>query len=466
MDKKYLGFVLALEKQISKWAINQTMVVVDRDAEFIVRDWKGRAEIVDELGLKVNGVDEQVVPTPKEMVLNSTSPYYIKTYSNIQEVVQTLVTKLLEDHDWRYLAADNDTRKETMDVICRNHVIHGRVRQCLTDNLSIRKRDAKDSFLSALKYYRLLTIQDKNNDYLTDSKETEISIIQSKLLKENSMGIVDFGWWRRAPLQELMCRSDNVEGDVDGSLSDELEDSHFSPDNPLQLENNHHPFGKTLLGVFLNRLSVAILHKFLGFNPSVPGVHNTEVSFLCVPRIDAWLVTVIQMLVVSEKRGGGRQKNYADKFFNNFILATAQFVASIRQFVQYWFPNELEVPSTSGNQQERMQSILSLDREATVVVRSEQVDSIFIAVKSEWFSEYITPLIGTVHDCYIASISSDWSEIDLHGVPFDYVSCLRRNNHEENSLSDIDDDVRMVSDDTHDDSTLTENLEPLTVPPN
>ena len=441
------------------------MEVVDRDDEFIVRDWEGRVEIVGELGLKVNGVNEQVVPTPKEMVLNSTNPYYIKTYSSIQEVLQTLVTKQLEEYEWKYLAADCDIKKETMDVICRNQVLHGRVRQCLTDSMSIRKRDAKDSFLSELKYYRLLTTQDKSYDYLTDSKETEISLIQSKLLKENSMGIVDFGWWRRAPLQELRCGSENVEGDVVESPSDELEDSHFSPDNPLQLENNHYPFGKTLLDVFLNRLSVAILHNFLGFNPCMAGGHKTEVSFLCVPRLDAWLVTVIQLLVVSEKRGGGRQKSYADRYFNNFILATAQFVASIRQFVQYWFPNELQVPSTSKNQQERMESILSLDREATVVVRSEQVDSIFIAVKSEWFSEYITPLMGTVHDCYIATISNDWSEIDLHGVPFKDVPIFRGNNHEDNDLSDIDDASRMDSDETPDDSTLTETLAPLSVPP-
>ena len=112
-----------------------------------------------------------------------------------------------------------------------------------------------------------------------------------------------------------------------------------------------------------------------------------------------------------------------------------------------------------------MESILSLDREATVVVRSEQVDSIFIAVKSEWFSEYITPLMGTVHDCYIATISNDWSEIELHGVTFEDITCLRGNNHENNSLSDIDDAVRMESDDTPDDSTLTATLAPPSVPP-
>ncbi len=465
MDRKYFSFVLALEKRISKWATNQTMEVVDRDDEFIVRDWKGRAEIVDDLGVKVNGVDEHVVPTPKEMILNSTNPYYIKTYSSIHDVIHTLVTKLLREDDWKYLAADNATKKETLDVICSNHIIRGRVRQLLTDNLSTRKRDAKDSFLSELKYYRLLTFQDKNNDCLTDSKESEISLIQSKLLKENSMGIVDLSWWRRAPIQDIRCVSENGNDDDVGSPSDDEEDSEFSPDNPVQLENNHHPFGKTLLGVFFNQLSVAILHKFLGFNPSMSAGHNTEVSFLCVPRLDAWLVTVIQMFVVSEKRGGGRQKEYADKYFKNFILATAQFVASVRLFVQYWFPHELEVPSTSECRQERMDSFLSLDREATVIVRSKQFDCIFIAVKSEWFSQYITPLIGTVHDCYIASISDDWSDINLHGVPFEDVSCLGGNNHEGDNVSDVDDALPMESDDTPDNSTLTEPLAPLIVPP-
>ena len=107
----YLSFVFALEKQISMWAVNQTMEVVDWDDEFIVLDWKGNAEIVDELGLKVNGVNELEVPTPKEMFLNSTSPYYIKTYSNIHEVLQKLVTKQLQEHDWKCLAADDDKKR-------------------------------------------------------------------------------------------------------------------------------------------------------------------------------------------------------------------------------------------------------------------------------------------------------------------------------------------------------------------
>ena len=111
-----------------------------------------------------------------------------------------------------------------------------------------------------------------------------------------------------------------------------------------------------------------------------------------------------------------------------------------------------------------MNTFISFDREATVVVRSEQVNCIFIAVKSECFFEYIIPLIGTVHDCYIATISNDWSEIDLHGVPFDVRSILGRKNNERDNLSDEDDADRMESD-TPSVSNLNEPLVASLVPP-
>ena len=69
----------------------------------------------------------------------------------------------------------------------------------------------------------------------------------------------------------------------------------------------------------------------------------------------------------------------------------------------------MTVPDVSTEAQK--DAVLNMDREATVILHKDNENTYYIAVKSEWFKQYISPHCGTVHDCYIARVSENWSEI-------------------------------------------------------
>ena len=61
---------------------------------------------------------------------------------------------------------------------------------------------------------------------------------------------------------------------------------------------------------------------------------------------------------------------------------------------------------------------------------------VYIAVRADWYSKYITSSMGTVNDCYIYSIEDNWSKFKPLGEPFQkFVD----DEHEGNQDDGIDD---------------------------
>ena len=56
-------------------------------------------------------------------------------------------------------------------------------------------------------------------------------------------------------------------------------------------------------------------------------------------------------------------------------------------------------------------TVLGLEREATILIHSQETSTFYIAVKSSWFSYFNSPNCGVVHDCVIAKVSPDWRDI-------------------------------------------------------
>ena len=56
-----------------------------------------------------------------------------------------------------------------------------------------------------------------------------------------------------------------------------------------------------------------------------------------------------------------------------------------------------------------------MKRDITTVLFSEKFNIFFISVRHDWFSKFITPQLGSVHDCYIAKIEDDFKSIVLLG---------------------------------------------------
>ena len=160
------------------------------------------------------------------------------------------------------------------------------------------------------------------------------------------------------------------------------------------------------------------------------------------------------MLVEHERRGGGRQRDYNQLFHDNLVTATYQFISSVFDFVNYWAGEELSLDNVEDG--DYKSAVLEMEREATVVLFSTYDDTCYIAVKSDWFTKYISCNMGIVQDCYIAKISTDWKEI---------VKLSK-----ELPLPDVEDTIANKTNfeedhDEHGTGTDISALAPLTVPP-
>lgn len=155
-------------------------------------------------------------------------------------------------------------------------------------------------------------------------------------------------------------------------------------------------------------MSQQLWSQFIGFNPCEEGCEQLETSILSLTRLDAWFGTVIELLQPEDKRGGGRQRDYSLCFHKNHSIALFSITNKIYDFVNFWEPSELVVPSSEDDNPR--EAICSLQRTATIILEA-CTGSFFLAVKSDWFNQYISRGMGVVHDCYIAKISNDWTEI-------------------------------------------------------
>lgn len=169
------------------------------------------------------------------------------------------------------------------------------------------------------------------------------------------------------------------------------------------------------LGLFRNQFSVQLWNMFIGYNPCEDALASdtprSETSIASLTRLDAWICTVVHLLRDEEKRGGGRQRDYSICFYRFHTKAMYQLIKRVYDFVAFWEPDELAVPDVESDK--LMETIVNMPRKATVLLQAHQDNCFYIAVKSDWFNQYITEHMGIVHDCYIAKVSNDWTAISV-----------------------------------------------------
>ena len=170
-----------------------------------------------------------------------------------------------------------------------------------------------------------------------------------------------------------------------------------------QNENN-----VSVFGIFKNGFSRDIWTRFIGYDPT-EGDHRMETTIVSITRLDAWFSTVLLLMTEQDKRGGGRQKDYNITFHKNHVAAMNRLIKRLFNFVMFWEPGELTVPDVPDGELEH--EIKNYPRTATYLIDSPIHGNFFIVIKSDWFDKYISSCMGDVHDCYIAKISSDWTQI-------------------------------------------------------
>lgn len=74
------------------------------------------------------------------------------------------------------------------------------------------------------------------------------------------------------------------------------------------------------------------------------------------------------------------RKKYSDTFGRSLKIAVRQVVGQIRQFVELWEPEELQVPIESEEEDARKKAVLDMEQEATVLVDSATTNKIHYCI--------------------------------------------------------------------------------------
>lgn len=104
-----------------------------------------------------------------------------------------------------------------------------------------------------------------------------------------------------------------------------------------------------------------------------------------------------------------------------------QLLGTIRCFVQFWEPGELNTVEEQGTIEERKCAILQMNHEATCIINAPSSDHPFITVRSDGFKPFVCSELGAVHKCQIAKNSKKFKEV----VPIAPDSGLTNNKSEE-----------------------------------
>lgn len=139
---------------------------------------------------------------------------------------------------------------------------------------------------------------------------------------------------------------------------------------------------------FKNELSIAVLKQFLVSNPNDVNEGGGHVgrSLMWLPRLDAWMTTLVQCLLEGDV-WGHCQKVYADTYGMFLLKAVEQFIGKFRVYAEFWVGEEFfTFPNGYVTKFRRVPSM----REK------------YLALNRTWLREYITKAFGTVHDYHEA----------------------------------------------------------------
>lgn len=393
----FLGITFSMDRDIVKWAGAEVLELLPF-VEECVRNWAGRSTITVNDPFVINLTSgQQVVPLSPFLIATRPS-YFTPSIVAEVDVLTSLAQRLLDMPEWNSIYDSEERRVEVLSFLKTHPVLRSRLKQSISDCASKLKRNARDVLFNLYGYSRLLSRYTAPTGEGKEALEREIATVMSKFLKKNlGSSNWDMGVWRCTSESQLRCEDNMlVHGDVErvpgNNGGEEVEEEN---ETDILFRNKH---ARDVFAAFVD-------------TQDYDGEKKASRSIMVLARLDAWIATVVDNLQSSVKRGGKRQKMYVEAFGCNLSVSLHQIIGDVRRLVEEWEPQELTIPLSDGDFLSRKQSVVSMAREATTLLQESPTTVMYVAVKSEWFSMYVTDCLGDVHDCYISSISSDFTTI-------------------------------------------------------
>lgn len=109
------------------------------------------------------------------------------------------------------------------------------------------------------------------------------------------------------------------------------------------------------MSFFPNEIGPAVFQDFIGYIPVIVEGETKEGNIKIITRAYTLIKSIFNLLIVKEYRVGGRQKYFTQMSSKNVKLATEQLVGAIRNLVESWEHDELDVPSLEvGEENKRL----------------------------------------------------------------------------------------------------------------
>lgn len=165
-------------------------------------------------------------------------------------------------------------------------------------------------------------------------------------------------------------------------------------------------------------VAAQVLRKLLGYNPKQEDGGYVEETITSNARIDSWVATTVSYVREKEKRGGYRQKEYAD--VNSVIIeaVTGQVIGTVQELVKHWSWHNVGVEGDELSSSGRREVVVMMSRTTNNVWTLPSVSRKFISVNKEWFQMYVTDALCSVQDYYFGRFQ-DKDHVSVLGVPTD-----------------------------------------------
>jgi hypothetical protein len=467
VGEEYIGLALFIDKTIPKWCAKEVLEL-QHYGTGCLREWRLRGEMVESRGVlcNVNSTqDRMVAPYPPLLVAKQGRMYTASTEGE-GDALAMIVEEELKRDVWRHLRSSEEEKEKTVEKLSSNKLLKQQMRRTISEIISYSKRAARDTLLSILGYDKLTSKVIAKTESEKRIKDLQVDVLKKKLMRcsekssERTPELFDMqmDWWRRCqdvrelhfedcsnrasegrPAtsdtlsidmrdqvegvgEEISAVADSTVGEGNVRVDNVNVDSAASPVGGVDMEDPgefHRLFRNEMSRTVWKTFKRAIQEKKAELGSEVDGEDDMECSILLLARLDAWIMTVIHCMGYERNRGGQRQRMFMEVFEKVLPIATAQLTKGIYEFVDDWEPGDLVVPELQSSidggcgTEAMLGEIFSKTYKACVPVYVPSLRKTYIAVKTEWFKEFIGTELGEVKDCYIAEYDEEYKELNV-----------------------------------------------------
>lgn len=270
------------------------------------------------------------------------------------------------------------------------------VREFISDFASARESNVCSTLFEAFHYTQLSSGYSPVTSAEFENKGFDFQSAKAKLLKQSPTHSYDFTWMQCATLCALI------------SISPSPTQPYRLPPSPTahwqqQLADS---FDEEM-AIFRHNPDPAVYKAFICSNFAFSN-KPVETKILGLTGLDAWIASVVGLLLEKLSRRNQTQKNYLDTFRELLCFVSTLLVEVFRQLAEDWQSEELEVDTESNHLDHRKNFVLHMSRNASRILFLTSLSRPSLAIDAHWSTRVVFRNLEDIYDRYIPEIADDF----------------------------------------------------------